>query len=61
MVLVSTSLVVAAYVVLAVAAVTAVLSLGVVTQFVVANRRERLARHESIRSYYGHRHFVLAR
>ena len=34
------------------AAVAAVVALGVVGEFVVRNRRTRLARHESVRSYY---------
>jgi hypothetical protein len=40
-----------AFVVLGV--VAALVSLGVLTSFVRSNRRERLARHESVRSYYG--------
>lgn len=39
----------------AVALVAAVLAITTTTQLVVANRRTRLARHESIRTYYrGH-------
>jgi hypothetical protein len=41
--------------VFSVAALTLVLSLGVVTAGVVRNRRARLARHESLRAYYGPR------
>ena len=58
MTLVSTSLFAIAIAVLVVAAITAVVSVAVVSQFVVTNRRIRLARHESIRSYY--RGFTLA-
>jgi len=61
MVLVSSTLAAVAYVVLAVALVTGIVAIGVITTFVVSNRRERLARHESVRTYYGHGHFVLAR
>ena len=32
--------------------VAAVASLGVITQFVVSNHRERVSRHESIGTYY---------
>ena len=39
--------------VFSVAALTLVLSLGVVTAGVVHNRRARLTRHESLRAYYG--------
>ncbi len=41
--------------VFSVAALTLVLSLGVVTAGVVRNRRARLTRHESLRAYYGPR------
>ena len=37
-----------------IAAIALVLSLGVVTTEVVRNRRLRRARHQSLRSYYGH-------
>ena len=37
-----------------IAALALVLSLAVVTTEVVRNRRIRLARHQSLRSYYGH-------
>ena len=37
-----------------IAAIALVLSLGVVTTEVVRNRRLRLARHQSLRAYYGH-------
>jgi hypothetical protein len=40
-------------VVLGLAAVSAVASLGVVTAAVVRNRRTRLTRHESMCTYYG--------
>ena len=53
MTLVSTSVFVLAIAFLVVAAVAAVVSVAVIGQFVVTNRRARLARHESIRSYYG--------
>lgn len=36
-----------------VASVAAVVALGVIGQFVVSNRRVRLARHQSVRAYYG--------
>jgi len=45
------SFMIIAFIVLAVAA--AIVAVGVLTQFVVANRRTRLARHESMRTYYG--------
>jgi hypothetical protein len=50
--LVSTSVLVLAIAFLVVAAIAAVASIATVGQFVVTNRRARLARHESIRSYY---------
>jgi hypothetical protein len=53
MTLVSTSIFALAIVFLVVAAIAAVASVATVGQFVVTNRRARLARHESIRSYYG--------
>jgi hypothetical protein len=37
-----------------VAAVAVVLAAGLVIDFAVRNHRIRIARHESIRSYYGH-------
>ncbi len=52
MTLVSTSVLVLAVVFLVVAAIAAVASIATVGQFVVTNRRARLARHESIRRYY---------
>ena len=39
-------------VVVALAVVAAVVSLGVIAEFVVSNRRERVARQESLRTYY---------
>ncbi|MGB0099693.1 MAG: hypothetical protein WBP61_05370 [Nocardioides sp.] len=36
----------------AIAAIAAVVSVGVLAEFVVGNRRERLTRHQSIRTYY---------
>ena len=45
------SFMIIAFIVLGV--VAAVVSIGVLTQFVVSNRRARLARHESMRTYYG--------
>jgi hypothetical protein len=59
MVLVSTTLAVLAYVVLAVAVVVGVIALAAIAEFVVTNRKQRLATHDSIRHYYGS--FVLAR
>jgi len=53
MTLVSTALVALAIAFLAVATVAAVVSIATVGRFVVSNRRVRLARQESIRSYYG--------
>lgn len=41
-----------ALVFVALAAVASVVALGVLGEFVVRNRRVRLARHESIRTYY---------
>ena len=61
MVLASTSLLVAAYVELAVAVVVGVVSLGVIARVVLANRRDRRSRNESIRSYYGHGRVAHAR
>lgn len=52
MTLVSTSVLVIAVAFLVVAAIAAIASIATVGQFVVTNRRARLARHESIRSYY---------
>lgn len=45
------SFMIIAFIVLAVAA--SIVAIGVLTHFVVTNRRIRLARHESFRSYYG--------
>ena len=53
MTLVSTSLLVLAVAFLVVAAIAAVASVATIGQFVVTNRRARLARQQSIRSYYG--------
>jgi hypothetical protein len=39
--------------VFALAALALVLSLGVVAEAVVSTRRDRLARHQSMRTYYG--------
>lgn len=47
-----TALAVFSYVVLAVGVVAAVVSIGVIAEFVVRNRKARLARHESIGTYY---------
>ena len=41
--------------VLALAVLGAVVSAGVIARTVVTNRRERVSRHESIRTYYGRR------
>ncbi|MEI2712418.1 MAG: hypothetical protein V9G04_03760 [Nocardioides sp.] len=38
-----------------VAAVTAAMLVGVAGRTVVVNHRARIARHESVRTYYGHR------
>jgi hypothetical protein len=53
MTLVSTSLFALAIAVLVIAAVAALVSIAALGEFVVTNRRTRLARHESFRSYYG--------
>ena len=53
MTLVSTTIFALAIAFLVVAAIAAVASVVTVSQFVVTNRRARLARQESIRSYYG--------
>ena len=50
---ISTAAVVLAYVLLAVAAVAAVSAIAAITYSVANARHDRLARHESIRSYYG--------
>lgn len=42
-----------AVVFVALAAVAAVVALGLIGEFVVSNRRVRLARHQSVRAYYG--------
>jgi hypothetical protein len=42
----------AALVLVVLAAVAGLVALGTIVTFVVANRRTRLARHESLRSYY---------
>jgi len=47
-----TALVVFSYVVIAVGLVATVVSVGVITEFVVRNRKARLDRHESIPDYY---------
>jgi len=49
---VSTSVIVLAIAFLVVAAIAAVVAVAAAGEFVVTNRRARLARHESIRSYY---------
>jgi hypothetical protein len=59
MVLVSTTLAVLAYVALAVAVIVGIVALAAIAAFVVTNRKQRLAAHDSIRHYYGS--FVLAR
>jgi hypothetical protein len=53
MTLVSTSVLVLAVAFLVVAVIAAVASVATIGQFVVTNRRARLARQQSIRSYYG--------
>ena len=52
MTVVSTSVLVLAIAFLVVAAIAAVVAVAATGEFVVTNRRARLARHESIRSYY---------
>ena len=52
MTVVSTTLVVLAIAFLVVGVLVALASIAVVGNFVVTNRRARLARHESIRTYY---------
>ena len=52
MTLVSTTIFALAIAFLVVAAIAAVASIVAVSEFVVSNRRTRLARHESFRSYY---------
>jgi hypothetical protein len=47
-----TAIAVLAYIIIAVGAVAAVVSVGVIADFVVRNRRARLERHESIGTYY---------
>lgn len=59
MVLVSTTVAVLAYVVLAVAVIVGIVALAAIAEFAVTNRRQRLAAHDTIRHYYGS--FVLAR
>ncbi|WP_028642908.1 hypothetical protein [Nocardioides sp. URHA0020] len=53
MTVVSTTLFALSIAFLVVAAATALVSIAAVGQFVVTNRRARLARHESVRSHYG--------
>ena len=43
----------AAVIVLVLAILGAVVSTGVIARTVVTNRRERVSRHESLRTYYG--------
>ncbi|MDF1606394.1 hypothetical protein [Nocardioides sp. YIM 152315] len=52
MTLVSSTLVALAIAFIVLAAVLAAVSVGVIADFVVTNRRSRLARRESFRSYY---------
>jgi len=59
MVLVGTTFTVLAYALLAVAVIVGVVALAVIADFVVTNRKQRLAAHDTIRHYYGS--FVLAR
>lgn len=47
-----TALAVFSYVVVAVGLVAALVSVGVIAEFVVRNRKARLANHQSIGSYY---------
>ena len=53
MILDTTSISIYLIVVFAIAALTLVASLGVVVREVARNRRVRLARHQSVRTYYG--------
>jgi hypothetical protein len=53
MTLVSTVVIALAIAFLVVATIAALVSIATIGQFVVTNRRARLARQESIRSYYG--------
>jgi hypothetical protein len=52
MTIVSTTVLVLAIAFLVVAALAALVSVAVVGEFLVTNRRARLSRHESIRTYY---------
>jgi hypothetical protein len=52
MTLVSGTAVALAIAFIVLAAVLAAVSVAVITDFVVSNRRTRIARHESLRSYY---------
>ncbi len=47
-----TAIAVLAYIVIAVGVVAALVSVGVIAEFVVRNRKARLARQESIGTYY---------
>jgi Tfp pilus assembly protein PilX len=53
MTILSTAAITLVVALLVVTVVTAVLAFGSAGQFVVSNRRTRLARHQSIRNYYG--------
>ena len=46
------TLAVLSYIVVAVGVVAAVVSVGVIAEFLLRNRKTRLARHESIGTYY---------
>jgi hypothetical protein len=59
MVLVSTTLAVLAYAFLALAVVVGIVAVAAAAEFVVTNRKQRLAEHDTIRHYYGS--FVPAR
>lgn len=50
---ISTTAIVLGYLFLAVAAVATVAAIGAISYTVAGTRRDRLARHESFRSYYG--------
>lgn len=52
MTLVSPTVLALAIAFLVVAALTAIVAVGAVTQLVVTNRKVRLARHQSVRTYY---------
>ncbi len=50
---ITTTTFVIVFALLAIAALTLVLAVGAFTGFVAAHRKQRLARHQTIRSYWG--------